>query len=238
VARLLPDDTSNDTINIVEMSEHKDLARNTQYIRWKSVQTYRDTILALYTDFHKPLPLAKYTIFKDELVSHSGWLKTSFDLRGNDKKKVTYRTLEVKILIEELLDPAHLVDADAAIQMVAIILMFYYTAARLGSLLTVPGSPSFIKLKNLEFHRRLVHPGRGESNGNGKTLGFDVMITYDIMKGYQSTAEIDNKYYSRTMYEDKNIIFDLGSVLVALFCRHGLIKKGGKVMTGKEVWDR
>jgi hypothetical protein len=50
----------------------------------------------------------------------------------------------------------------------------------------------------------------GESNG--KTSGFDVM------KGYQSTAKIDNEYYSCTLYQDKNIIFDLGSVLVALFC--------------------
>jgi hypothetical protein len=60
------------------------------------------------------------------------------------------------------------------------------------------------------FHHRLVHPGPGESNG--KTSGFDVM------KGYQSTAKIDNEYYSCTLYQDKNIIFDFGSVLVALFC--------------------
>jgi hypothetical protein len=77
------------------------------------------------------------------------------------------------------------------------------------------------------FHRRLVHPGPVKSNG--KTLGFDVM------KGYQSTAEINNEYYSCTLYEDKNIVFNLGSVLVALFCRRGLIKKGGKVASGKEV---
>jgi hypothetical protein len=55
------------------------------------------------------------------------------------------------------------------------------------------------------------------------------------MKGYQSTAEIKNEYYSCTLYEDKNIVFNLGSVLVALFCRRGLIKKGGKVVSGKEV---
>lgn len=47
--------------------------------------------------------------------------------------------------------------------MVAIILMFDYTAARLSSFFTVTGSlPLYIKLKNLEFRRPLVHvPGTG-----------------------------------------------------------------------------
>lgn len=65
-----------------------------------------------------------------------------------------------------------------------------------------------------------------------------MIITYNVMKGYQSTAEINNEYHSRTMYEDKNIVFDLKSVLVPLFCQRGLIKKGGKFVSGKEVWDR
>jgi hypothetical protein len=63
-------------------------------------------------------------------------MKTLFDLQGGAKKKVTYRTPKVKILIKELLDPAHLVDANTAIQMTAAILQ--QTALWIDTLFQAP----------------------------------------------------------------------------------------------------
>lgn len=93
-----------------------------------------------------------------------------------------------------------------------------------------------MQISNANISRRL-EPVEGDDDADGeiKTVmqGFDVSLTFDTFKGYQTGNSMEVTFAIRTMYQKKNLLFDLGLYLVAHFYRRGLFG----TRTPEQLWS-
>lgn len=148
------------------------------------------------------------------------------------KPKITFGPPEIRILIEEAMSKSSK-SFDVAVQFCAVCLTLFYTAARPGSFFITPEYKlDYAKIRDLRITRRrsdhLVDPVTNRK----ATVGFDVVISIKTFKGYHSEQALDVNFKVRTVKARKNLVFDVGSYLVASFWRRGLLED----MTVEEVW--
>lgn len=128
------------------LESKKEVYRNgspvTLYMRQRSFDKLLGSLIAVLVDIMR-LTKQEEKDISEPLRGHAFTLSLNLSLRTDPRPKVTFRTPEIRLLIEDIL---HRPDIQVGIQLVTIILVLYYTAARPGSLFWTETSPSYLKV--------------------------------------------------------------------------------------------
>ncbi|WRT68434.1 uncharacterized protein IL334_005410 [Kwoniella shivajii] len=157
-----------------------------------------------------------FNAFWERIHTYVAELVDEFSLSNVRKHKLALYSQDVAVMVMQVLDsPA---DSDVAIHFAVYLLMILHTAARPSTLLTGKGNNFAYRWSDLTFVPR--------RNSSKVVLGFDVIIRYRNFKGYGFNASVDIAknltLYIRTIRSSDNIVFDLGSMLIAHGLRQGV----------------
>nr|XP_019004939.1 uncharacterized protein I203_01782 [Kwoniella mangroviensis CBS 8507]OCF68400.1 hypothetical protein I203_01782 [Kwoniella mangroviensis CBS 8507] len=138
--------------------------------------------------------------------SHVDVLTTVYNLKPSPRHRTTLYPADILGLIEFTLERADN-HWDIAVQFCCLLPTFFYTGARVGSVL----STVYKKLEYLTWGDIRFRPVR---NTIKKIVGYDVIIEIRSWKGY-SKDQLRIKFHIKSTSKGRNANFDLGAFLLA-----------------------
>lgn len=156
------------------------------------------TLMTLRWDLRKvavhkavpPMTAQERAILEQQLQSHGAYLETAYQLKNPTRKQAILGKLELKLMIESLLDEPN--SWDVATQSVLLHLVFFHTGCREGSILVTKTYKSFLKWKDSKVEPIYVPGMEEDGEENDMVLyGFTVTITLDTFKGYQYLKSLE-----------------------------------------------
>lgn len=138
-------------------------------------------------------------------------LLRKFKLDNSTKTKASLYSEDVGVIICKLFEDPY--DGESTLQLILFWVMLLHTAGRPSTFVTTSNSAFYIQWEDFTLIPRRI---------NGETIGFDTRVKLRNFKGHAlgASSRIAKTVYLhlRTVRKDENIIFDIGSYLVA----HGI----------------
>ncbi|KAH8083505.1 hypothetical protein HD553DRAFT_312540 [Filobasidium floriforme] len=190
-----------------------------QYMKYSSLTTIRWDLLCLVKYSATPR-LTSSAKLQTDLYDAAVKIKVRWHLRRKTAKSLLLGRHEIRLLIEDMV--AHGDHPDLLCQDQLLYLIYHYTMARPGSLLTTRSYPSnYIRWRDIEVYRRLSKT-EGGAEGEGLTafLGWDVVVTLCHLKGHQFVDDLNLRMSYRPTGE---VLTDLGVAVLSHAYRSGQI---------------
>ncbi|OCF59176.1 hypothetical protein L486_03677 [Kwoniella mangroviensis CBS 10435] len=181
------------------------------YMSKRSLRVLCDLMIATLRFFPYPkMSPLELQEAKQEIIRHRSVLQEIKHLKSNVRRITTLYAADVKGLLETCFK-THQGKFDIAVQTAAMLLSFFYTGARPGSILKTDMYPDeFSVWRDLVFK-----PARDE---DGQVTGFGVMFTLKAFKGYHNVKNLEVTFNIKSTISRKYAVLDLGTMLLA----HGL----------------
>ncbi|KAG7528522.1 hypothetical protein FFLO_06078 [Filobasidium floriforme] len=188
----------------------KKIAASTlQHEKWDLIALIKFSALPEITaDQHKNLVTTLSRVAKNMIRDHELTTKVSRVMLLGQK--------EIRLLLDNNFDESREHVFHLRLQDNVLLLFYFYTMARPGSLLaTRPYPNKGLRWKDIKFYR----------HADGEELSdLDIVINIDNFKGHQLDTALEVEYDVRGTTDPRNLVFDLPVLLVALGCHRDIFE--------------